>query len=122
VRFIKAWNFYNGVGISSFYLEMFVVEYASTQNSIIYDIDISHCLSRLYQSGYGLNPITDPMGISSAISTDLTDYARTAALAAVGRAADLANAAYRARSNGDIRTALAYWNQFYKGRFPSYTL
>lgn len=47
VRLVKAWKYNKGVPVSSFYLEMRTVKYASGESSIIYDIDLRAVFNQL---------------------------------------------------------------------------
>lgn len=53
VRFIKAWKYYCNVPISSFYLELWVARYATTQSVILYSIDVKTIFQGLWNTQLG---------------------------------------------------------------------
>ena len=65
VRLVKAWKYYCGVPICSFYLEMRVAKYASQQDYIDYSCDVRNILKWLWDGQ--LAALQDPKGISGYI-------------------------------------------------------
>jgi hypothetical protein len=120
IRFIKAWKFYQGAKISSFYLEMRVAKFAADEKSIIYDIDINSVLRQL--RGNELAAMQDPMGVSGYIYPCKTDAFKEDALSKLNTAATRAEKARDATINGDIKDAFEWWGKLYNDQFPSYYL
>ena len=120
IRFIKAWKFYQGAKISSFYLEMRVAKYAAEQKSIIYDIDIKLILQILRDSELAM--MQDPMAVSGLIHPCKTDTFKVDALSKLNTAATRADKAREATTNGDIKLAFEWWGKLYNDKFPSYYL
>lgn len=120
IRFIKAWKFYQGAKISSFYLEMRVAKFAADEKSIIYDIDINSVLRQL--RGNELAAMQDPMGVSGYIYPCKTDAFKEDALSKLNTAATRAEKARDATRNGDIKDAFEWWGKLYNDKFPSYYL
>lgn len=111
VRFIKAWKFFQNVPISSFYLELYVTSYASSESAIIYTIDIKHVLVRLYNAG--LPAIRDPLGVSGTIYPCGTDGQHTDAKSKLYTAATRATKARDAEESGNIKSAFEWWDLLY---------
>lgn len=120
IRFIKAWKFYRGVPISSFYLEMFTARYASTEMSIVYSIDIKRVLRQL--ADRELPNMYDPTGVGGTIKPCKTALSHADALSKTATAATRAGKAYDAESGGDIKGAFDWWSLLYDGCFPTYYL
>ncbi len=120
IRFIKAWKFYQGAKISSFYLEMRVAKYAADEKSIVYDIDVKNILQQLRD--HELAMMQDPMGVSGYIYPCKTDALKTEALSKLNTAATRAEKARDATINGDIKLAFEWWGKLYYDKFPSYYL
>lgn len=117
IRFVKAWKYYREAPISSFYLEMFVAKYASTEKSIVYTIDLNVIFDRLLSSQ--LSPIPDPMNISGNISACAQENLQDA-LTKLTRARDRSKSARNSESSGNISDAFDWWNKVYNDNFPSY--
>lgn len=118
IRFIKAWKYYQNVPISSFYIELRVAKYASTESSIIYDIDVKQFLCWLRDNN--LPKIQDPMGISGYISPCKSDNAFSDAISKLKTAATRAEKAREAASKENISDAFYWWQLLYDNKFPSY--
>ena len=118
IRFIKAWNFYQNVRISSFYLELRVTKYAEGKSRIVYELDLKRVFSHL--DSVELRDIRDPMGISGNISACSTQTILQSAKTKLFTAAIRAQKAYDAIINGNIRIAFEWWRKLYNGNFPSY--
>jgi len=67
VRLLKAWKYYHGAPIRSFYLEIYVAHYASQKKAIAYARDVRNILRLLRDSQ--LAALKDPKGISQYISS-----------------------------------------------------
>ena len=118
IRFIKAWNYYRNVPISSFYLELRVAKYAEGESSIVYNIDVKGVFS--YLDRIGLASMQDPMGISGYINPCSTDTKLEDAKSKLSTALDRAQKACDAKDEGDIKTAFEWWDRLYNYNFPSY--
>ena len=118
IRFVKAWKYFNEVPISSFYLEMFVATYASTEQSIVYHIDLKNCFALLKK--VNLSPISDPTGISANLSASKdfvsTILARDAITAAVIRT----DAACSCETAKDTARAFMQYSVLFNDQFPGY--
>lgn len=120
IRFIKAWKYYLSVPIKSFYLEMRVAKYASSESVIIYDIDVKNILKLLLDSD--LASMQDPMGFAGYINPCNSDALKDDALSKLRTAVTRADKARIAEANGDTKAAFDWWSMVYNGKFPSYYL
>ena len=120
IRFIKAWKFYQGAKISSFYLEMRVAKFAADEKSIVYDIDVNTILRQLRDNE--LARMQDPMGVSGYIYPCKTEAFKTDAQSKLSTAATRSQKARDATDKGDIKEAFEWWGKLYNGKFPSYYL
>jgi Second Messenger Oligonucleotide or Dinucleotide Synthetase domain len=100
IRFLKAWKYFMNVPISSFYLEMRVAKYASTETPIVYDIDVRNVLKLLLDNE--LASTQDPMGVSGYIRACATDVQRNDALSKLKTALTRAEKARDAAARNDI--------------------
>ena len=116
IQLIKAWKFYNGVPIYSFYLELRVTKYAESENAIIYDVDVRNIMKFLYDND--LPSVQDPMGISGLVRACKTDAKKTIALSKLSTGYTRAVKAFDERS-GNIDNAFYWWNMFYNDKFPA---
>lgn len=82
IRFMKAWKYLRNVPISSFYLEMRVAKYASTEKYINYAIDVGQVLTIL-DNGDSIPAVQDPMGVSGYIHACATDFMEQDALSKI---------------------------------------
>ena len=120
IRFIKAWKFYQGAKISSFYLEMRVAKFAADEKSIAYDIDINTILRHLMDSELAM--MQDPMGVSGYIYPCKTEASKQDALSKLSTAATRSQKARDATINSNIKEAFEWWGKLYNDKFPSYYL
>lgn len=118
VRFIKAWKYFRGVPISSFYLEMRVAKYCTTEPSIIYHWDIQRILKLLWDNQ--LAAIQDPMGVSGYISACKTETMRFDALSKLETALSRATKAKESVDAENISEAFEWWRLLYNYEFPTY--
>lgn len=118
VRLLKAWKYYCGAPIRSFYLEMRVAKYASQRGSILYSRDVKNILQTLWDNQ--LAALQDPMGISGRITPCSSTAQKSTALSRLKTALGRAQKAREAESVGSIRDAFYWWNLMYTGNFPSY--
>lgn len=120
IRLIKAWKFYQGAKISSFYLEMRVAKFAAEEKSILYDIDVNTILRQLFSND--LARMQDPMGVSGYIYPCKTEALKVDALSRLNTAATRSQKAREAKDKGDIKEAFEWWGKLYNSQFPSYYL
>ncbi|EJM88188.1 nucleotidyltransferase domain-containing protein [Pseudomonas sp. GM60] len=120
IRFIKAWKYYQGVPIKSFYLEMKVAKYASDEQVIIHNLDVKYFLERL--SSDGLPAMQDPMGVAGYIYPCNSDVQKEDALSKLNTAATRARKADAAGSLGNVKEAFDWWRLLYDNKFPEYYL
>ncbi len=118
VRFLKAWKYYRNVPISSFYLELQATRYASTEETIVYSIDIKNFLGLLYKNN--LSRMVDPMGISGYISPCVTTAQYEDIKSKLTSAYARAIKAREAEQNEKIKDAFYWWNLVFDNNFPNY--
>ncbi|WP_392384229.1 SMODS domain-containing nucleotidyltransferase [Marinomonas primoryensis] len=118
IRFIKAWKYYKQVPISSFYLEMRVAKYASSETSIIYDIDVKNIFKLLSENN--LAAMEDPTGVGGYIYPCKTDAAKSIAISKLNSAKKRSENAMSSRYNDSISTAFYWWGLVYNDKFPRY--
>lgn len=118
IRFIKAWKYFRGVPISSFYLELRVAKYASDEKTIIYEHDVRNILKLLWDGQ--LARMHDPMGVSGYIQPCKTDAMRVDALSKLSTALTRADKARAAADKNNIEEAFDWWRLLYGEKFPTY--
>ncbi len=118
VRLLKAWKYYRGVPIRSFYLEMRVAKYAYRQDYIDYAWDVRNILKLLWDNQ--LAALTDPKGISGSISPCLSEAQKSDALSKLETAFKRAEKAHEAEKAGKISDAFDWWDLVFAREFPSY--
>jgi hypothetical protein len=115
IRLAKAWKYYNGVPIRSFYLELRTVQFALTQSAILYRYDMKSVLDALAAN---LPAISEPE------TGDTIYVCYTNELNAVQTAikSALSWAAYARAEEDSSRTAAAFagWDRVFNGKFPGY--
>jgi hypothetical protein len=105
VRLVKAWKYNKGVPVSSFYLEMRTVKYASGESSIIYDIDLRAVFNQLIAAE--MRSMNDPLGIVPRIPSTSSDANRAIALRQANDALGHLQAAAAAQTAGNHSN---YWS------------
>jgi hypothetical protein len=118
IRFVKAWKYYHGLPISSFYLELRVAKYASGESTIVYDVDVKQVLQNLWDCQ--LAAMQDPMHVSGYIPACKSDVLRKTALSKLSTAVTRAEKALAVSYKGNIRAAFYWWRLLYNGRFPTH--
>ena len=118
IRFIKAWKYFRGVPISSFYLELRVAKYASDEKTIIYEHDVRNVLKLLWDGQLAL--MHDPMGVSGYIQPCKTDAMRVDTLSKLSTALTRADKARAAADKNNIEEAFDWWRLLYGEKFPTY--
>ena len=119
VRFIKAWKYFQNVPISSFYLELRVTNYASSESSIVYPVDVRRIFTMLKEKE--LASIHDPMGVSGLISPCKSDSELETAKSKVSTALSRAVKACTAEAESNTEAAFYWWNLLYSNNFPGYS-
>ncbi|HZU70923.1 MAG TPA: nucleotidyltransferase [Ktedonobacteraceae bacterium] len=118
VRLLKAWKYYHGAPIRSFYLELHVTRYASQKKSIAYSSDVRNILKLLLENR--LATLQDPKGISRHILPCASEAQRTDVLSKLAIAFTRAEKAREAEKAGNIRGAYEWWNLVFARKFPGY--
>ena len=118
VRFLKAWKYFKTVPILSFYLELYVTDYAQDERTIEYDIDTHRILRKLYNSG--LADVYDPAGVSGFIPACTTSSRKTEAKSKLSTAFGYAEKAMVAKRASNVRDQFYYWGLVFGDNFPSY--
>lgn len=115
MRLVKAWNYYNGEPIRSFYIELRVGQYLSDKSSVYEKYDVRGALKAL--SVKSLAFMQDPQGISGLVSP-CSSATKSTALSKVNTALGRACKALEAEDKGQIDTAFYYWNLLFNNKFP----
>lgn len=118
VRLLKAWKYYHGAPIRSFYLEIHVAQYASQKKSIIYSRDVRNILKLLRDTR--LAALQDPKGISGYILPCSSEAQKSDALSKLTIAFMRAEKAREAEKAGKISDAFDWWNLMFARKFPLY--
>ncbi|AEG18280.1 hypothetical protein MSWAN_1263 [Methanobacterium paludis] len=118
IRFIKAWKYYQNVPISSFYLEMRVAKYASSNFPIIYSWDIRNIFKSLLDTK--LSSMQDPQGICGYIEPCSTEKKKEESLSKLSTAYSRAKNAKDAEDNDKIMDAFSWWHLLFNYEFPHY--
>jgi hypothetical protein len=105
VRLVKAWKYQQDVPVSSFYLEMRTVKYASNESCIIYDIDLRRVFAELISAE--MRGMNDPLGIVPRIPATSSEANRIIALRQAGAALGHLEAAAAAQTAGNQSD---YWS------------
>ena len=116
IRLLKGWKHLRSVPISSFYLELAVTEYAKTQDTIIYDIDLRNVFERLLATG--LSPQPDPEMPGSIIAPCKSAPLQMEALSHVREAAAWSREAVTLNFGGNVPTAFLRWDRVFNANFP----
>jgi hypothetical protein len=118
IRLVKAWNYFHGAGIRSFYLELRTTEYALGESVLIYRFDVKGALQHLKTKG--LAAMQDPESVSGLVYP-CTDSNKAVALSKIDTAITRASSALAAEQAGRIGDAFEWWDKFFNYRFPSYS-
>lgn len=118
IRFIKAWKYFRNVPISSFYLELRIAKYASTEKDIVYQYDVRNVFKLLWDNQ--LAHIQDPMSISGYVQACSTEAKRQDTLSKLGTAYSRALKAREANDQGNVAAAFGWWRTLYGAKFPPY--
>jgi hypothetical protein len=118
VSVLKAWKYYHGVPIRSFYLEIYVAHYASQKKSILYSRDVRNILTLLWENQ--LPASQDPKGIIGNILPCATKAQKFHTLSKLDFASARAEEARAAENAGKISDAFYWWNVVFAKKFPSY--
>lgn len=118
IRLIKAIKYFNNIPVSSFYLEMRVAKWASTQKTIIYKYDVPAMLRELVNCD--LAKMIDPAGISGYVSPCSTEAYRQDSVSKFNSALNRAINARNSEDSGKIQESFDYWDKVFGGEFPIY--
>jgi len=118
VSVLKAWKYFHGVPIRSFYLELYVATYASQKKSILFSKDVRNILTLLWKNQ--LPALPDPKGIIGNILPCATKEQKSHALRELNFAFTRAEEAREAENAGRISDAFYCWNRVFVRKFPSY--
>jgi hypothetical protein len=122
IRFIRAWKYYNGVDISSFYLEMRAAKYTDSycdgKRFLSFIIDLHYFFKFL--SDYNLPSLQDPTGNVGYISACSTEAKKATALSRVNTAATRTEKAMNAHMAGNDKDAFYWLNLLFNDKFPNY--
>ena len=118
IRFIKAWKYFRSVPVSSFYLEMRVAKWASTETSILYEYDVRTILKQLWDGQ--LASVQDPMNVSGNIYACKSEAQRADALSKLATALNRANNARDESDKKNVSGAFSWWRLLYNDEFPTY--
>jgi hypothetical protein len=116
IRLLKGWKYLRSVPISSFYLELVVAEYAKTQDTIIYDIDLRTVFEKIFATG--LAPYPNPQRPAEAIAPCKTAALQMEALSLVRDAAAWSREAVTLNFGGDVAAAFLRWDRVFNANFP----
>jgi hypothetical protein len=116
-RLIKAWKYYCGVPISSFYLEMRCAQHVKSQTTYIHVWDVCQVLEKL--DNHKLAAMNDPSEATGRIHACSSDAKREDALSKLHTAAVRARKALDANEAGKIDTAFSYLNLLFGNKFPA---
>jgi hypothetical protein len=116
-RLVKAWKYYNGVPVSSFYLEMRAAEYMNVQTYFDPATDLCRFLEWLNK--IKLAQMNDPTGKASRFSPCSSNAKYATALSNLNTAATRARKGLHAQEAGSQSNAFEWWNLLFNGRFPS---
>jgi hypothetical protein len=118
IRLIKAVCYNNNIPISSFYLELRIAKWASTEASIVYSYDVRTMLKQLVDCE--LAKMRDPKGVSGLVPAAHTENYRQDAVSKLTTALNRANNARDAEDSNNISLAYVWWDKVYAGKFPAY--
>lgn len=113
---VKAWNFFNNVGISSFYLEVRITKLLEDKKKIDYVTDLYGTIKKLYD--IQLADIQDPMKVSGLIKACKSDIQKKSSLSKLKTAYSRAEKAYLERKKNP-NACFYWWKKFYGKEFPS---
>lgn len=118
ISLVKAWNYYHSALIRSFYLEIYVAQYAAHKKSLVFSRDVETILKMLRQNQ--LAAFKDPKGITQSIVPCFSEAQKSHALAKLEFACTWAEKAQEAETAGRISDAFHGWNRVFARKFPSY--
>ena len=118
IRIVKAWKFVNNIAIRSFYLEMFVTQYAKSEHIILYEIDLLNIFMALKDQR--LPDIVDPQfpKLDRKLEPCKTVVQWSDSLKAVEQAATRASEAQDAKFAGNIKGSYAIWDRLFQYNLP----
>lgn len=117
IRVVKAWNYFNGQPLWSFYTELAVVDFLQKDGGVVFSMDLKNFFH--YMLGKGLAPLSGTKGCNEIVyGTAVAD--KNAALLKLKAAAALADQARESEVRGNVADAYYYWRKLFNFRFPSF--
>ena len=116
IRCLKAWKCIWNVPIYSFYIELRVAKYASTEKAIVYHLDVRTILAQLLNAG--LAQMQDPTGVSGYIPACPSEAAYAEALSKLSTAAIRAEKAVNAIHAEKLSEAFDWLRLLFGDWFP----
>ncbi|MBZ0216926.1 MAG: nucleotidyltransferase [Fimbriimonadaceae bacterium] len=113
VRVVKAWNYFNGEPLWSFYLEVCAADFIKGKSPVVYSSELMLFFTQLAKKF--LEPIEQPESSNELIYGTSKDD-REAALNVVRNAALLAREARKCEANGEIADANYFWRKMFNWR------
>jgi hypothetical protein len=118
IRCLKGWKHMRNVPISSFYLELVAAEYAKTQETIIYDIDLRNVFETILATDFA--PYPDPVIAGEVLTPCKTIPRQADALTKVRDAAAWSREAVTLNFEGNSPAAFLRWDRVFNGNFPAF--
>ena len=109
IRLLKAIKYYNNIPVSSFYLELRLAKWASTEDTIVYSMDVWTMLKHLVDCD--LAKMRDPMGVSGYVPGSSTENYRLEALSKLSTALNPGQPRPSRRGRGGHRGSLLLLGQ-----------
>jgi len=122
IRLAKAWAYYNDVPLRSFFLEMFIANYASSETWVSYQIDLERIFRSLISSE--LSPLRDPRFVNDGVYIQACNTEAQRAQAIQSLQSDLVRieAAREHNKSGRIAAAFDRWDLIFNRSFPNYSV
>jgi hypothetical protein len=117
IRILKGWKHLRNVPISSFYLELVAAEYAKTQDTIIYDIDLRNIFAKILETDLASYP--GPRVLGERLTPCRKVPHRAHALSIVRDAAMWSRDAVTLNFGGNVPETFLRWDRVFDGRFPA---
>ena len=114
---LKAWKYFNGVQISSFYLEMSAARHMKGKAKVVFERDVAGFFAQLHAR---LSAVRDPTGVAGLIQPCQTSAKHTATLSKIKTAAARAAKALEAATRGDWPEAFRLYRLLFGPKFPAY--
>ena len=116
ICFVKAWKYYNGVPVSSFYLEMRTALYMKGKAKVVFERDVAGLFALLDDN---LADVRDPVKVAGLIKPCASPAQKRRTQTKVATAARRARSALAATQRGDEAEAFKLWRQLWPDKFPA---